>query len=145
MNWGHKIGIVIGLFVLGMLGMVWLASRQSNEMIDDNYYEKELAYQEIIDAQQNLADLTDQNLVEQNIHEVIITLPYGAFEKLEKGHIELMRTDDEKKDIRQTIVPNGSNRRTISKSDLTKGMYKARIRWTNDGHEYYKEESVFVE
>ena len=37
MNWGHKIGIVIGAFVIGMLGMVFFASLQTKEMIDANY------------------------------------------------------------------------------------------------------------
>jgi hypothetical protein len=50
MNWGHKIAIVIAAFVIGMLSMVYFASQQTNEMIDDNYYQKELAYQDIINA-----------------------------------------------------------------------------------------------
>ena len=42
MNWGHKITIVIVLFLTAMLGMVYYASLQNNEMIDDHYYQKEL-------------------------------------------------------------------------------------------------------
>ena len=145
MNWGHKIGIVIVAFVISMLGMVFFASQQTNEMIDDNYYQKELAYQDVIDAKQNLYDLTSDNLVNQNVNELFITLPYGSFEKLEKGHIELLRTDAKIKDIQLPIIPNGSNRRSIQKSELTKGVYNARIRWTSNGKEYYKEESIYVE
>lgn len=145
MNWGHKIGIVIVVFVIGMLSMVFYASQQTNEMIDDNYYQKELAYQEIINGKQNLYDLTPEDLLTQNDQEVIITLPVGSFENLEKGHIELMRTDAKEKDIQMALLPNGSNQRMIEKSKLTKGIYKARIRWTNAGKEYYKEESVYVQ
>jgi hypothetical protein len=54
MNWGHKITIVIIVFLVGMLGMVFIALRQNNEMIDDDYYKKELAYQQVIDAKNNL-------------------------------------------------------------------------------------------
>ena len=50
MNWGHKLTIVIVLFVAGMLGMVSYAMMQDNEMIDDHYYQKELEYQDVIDA-----------------------------------------------------------------------------------------------
>ena len=49
------------------------------------------------------------------------------------------------KDEQLAIEPNGSNGRTIPKSSLLKGMYKARIKWKNGGKEFYKEESVFVE
>ncbi len=145
MNWGHKIGIVIVLFVTGMLGLVFYASQQTNEMIDDNYYQKELAYQDVIDAKQNLYDLTSDNLIHQNVNEVFIILPNGAFEKLEKGQIEFLRTDSKAKDIHLPIIPNGSNRRSIMKTALSKGIYKGRISWTNNGKAYYKEESIFVE
>jgi hypothetical protein len=145
MNWGHKITIVIVLFVAGMLGMVGYAMMQSNEMIDDHYYQKELEYQDVIDASQNLVNLSSDNLVSQTLTEVMITLPVGTYEKLEKGNIELLRIDSKSKDVQLPIKPNGWNVRTISKDTLIKGMYKARIRWTSAGREYYKEESVFVE
>jgi hypothetical protein len=145
MNWGHKITIVIVVFLVAMLGMVYYASIQSNEMIDDHYYQKELVYQDVIDAQQNLMNLTADNIVSQTMYEVVITLPTGSFEKLETGNIELLRNDNQSKDVQQAIIPNGSNRRTVSKSSLSKGIYKARIKWSSGGTEYYKEESVFVE
>jgi hypothetical protein len=145
MNWGHKITIVIIIFLVAMLGMVFYASMQTNEMIDDNYYTKELEYQQIIDAKQNLMNVSTNNLVGQNLNEIFIILPAGAFEKLEGGYIELLRTDSEKKDVRQDIKSVGTNRFVIPKSGLTKGIYKARISWKNNGIPYYKEESVFVE
>ena len=46
MNWGHKILIVYATFIIAMLGMVYVASKQTNEMQDENYYVKELKYQE---------------------------------------------------------------------------------------------------
>src|SRR6187551_3519393 len=145
MNWGHKLTIVIVLFLVVMLGMVIFATMQTNEMIDDNYYQKELEHQSIIDAKQNLVNVSSNNLVSQTLSEVVITLPPGTFESLEKGNIELLRNDSKGKDIQLAIVPNGSNRWAIPKSSLLKGMYKSRIKWTNGGKEFYKEENVFVE
>ena len=145
MNWGHKILIVIILFIVVMLGMVFYAFRQTNEMIDDRYYEKELKYQEVIDAQRNLMQLSTNNLVQQDADELIILFPAGSFEKMEKGTIELLRLDAENKDIVLPIELTGFDRRSIPKSSLMKGMYKARIRWTNGGREFYKEETVVVE
>ena len=145
MNWGHKILIVIILFLVAMLSMVFLASMQTNEMIDDQYYQKELAYQQVIDAQQNLMNVSTGNLVSQTMLEVVVTLPVGTFEKLEGGYAELLRNDAASRDTRQDILKNGNNRSIFLKKDLSRGMYKARIRWKSDGKEYYKEESVFVE
>ena len=54
MSWGYKILIVYILFIGMILGMVYVASRQTNEMQDDNYYAKELVYQSVIDGKNNL-------------------------------------------------------------------------------------------
>lgn len=145
MNWGHKILIVIILFLISMTGMVIYAVMQTNEMIDDQYYQKELIYQEVIDAKKNLLDITSINLISQTLQEVVITLPPGTFEDLEKGHIELLRNDAASNDVHMDMVINGSNRSIFPKEKLIKGLYKARIQWSNGGKPFYKEESVFVE
>jgi regulatory protein YycI of two-component signal transduction system YycFG len=54
MNWGRGLTLFIVGFILAMLGMVYIAFKQSNEMIEDNYYDREVKYQEIIDAKSNL-------------------------------------------------------------------------------------------
>jgi hypothetical protein len=62
MSWGYKILIVYILFIGMILGMVYVASRQTNEMQDDNYYAKELVYQSVIDGKNNLNALTEKLL-----------------------------------------------------------------------------------
>jgi hypothetical protein len=64
MSWGYKILIVYILFIGMILGMVYVASRQTNEMQDDNYYAKELVYQSVIDGKNNLNALTEKLVVE---------------------------------------------------------------------------------
>ena len=54
MSWGYKILIVYILFIGMILGMVYVASRQTNEMQDDNYYAKELVYQSVIDGKNGI-------------------------------------------------------------------------------------------
>ncbi|MEP6792968.1 MAG: FixH family protein [Saprospiraceae bacterium] len=145
MNWGHSLTIFIILFLAGMLGMVYYASMQSNEMIDDHYYEKEMKYQSTIDAQKNLMAISTGSLIDQNQNEVIVTFPMGSFESMENGTIELLRNDAQRKDVDLAIQTNGTDRQLISKNSLTKGMYTARIKWTNAHREYYREEKLIVE
>jgi len=145
LNWGHKLAIVIGLFLVAILGMVFVASRQTNEMIDDNYYQKEMAYQQVIDAQSNLMKVSSNNLVSQDMDEVIITLPVGTFEHLDSGRVELLRNDASLKDVVLELRPDGYSRRSIPKEQLYPGLYRARIQWIDKGIPYYREESVYVE
>lgn len=145
LNWGHKLAIAIGLFLVAILAMVYVATQQTNEMIDDHYYQKELRYQQVIDAQRNLMNVSTNNLVSQDADEVIVTLPAGTFEHLDSGRVELLRNDASRMDIFLDLRPDGYNRRSIPKDDLAPGLYRARIHWTSQGVPYYREESVFVE
>jgi len=145
MNWGHKITIVIIVFLVGMLGMVFIALRQNNEMVDDEYYKKELAYQQVIDAKKNLLKVSENNIVNQNAREVIFILPVGTFEKFEEGNIELLRPDNQLKDVHMLMHYVGRDKYVIPKTDLLSGEYKARISWKNNGTPYYKEETVYVQ
>jgi len=117
LNWGHKLAIVIVLFLVVMLAMVFYAARQDNEMIDDNYYQKELGYQDLIDAQKNLLAVSANNIVSQDMDEVIFTLPVGTFEGLDSGRVELLRNDAQRLDKSLVISPDGTNRRSIPKAE----------------------------
>ena len=54
MSWGKGLSIVIIGFIVIMLGMVYISFQQTNEMIEDNYYDRELKYQEVINAKNRL-------------------------------------------------------------------------------------------
>jgi|SRR5690606_21050937 hypothetical protein len=145
MNWGHKITIVIVVFLVAMVSMVIVAYRQTNDMIDENYYTKELEYQKIIDARRNLLKVSDNNLISQGPDIVLVHLPVGTYEKLESGTIEFLRPDDKSKDVFTALEWTGHNRIEIPKSQLHRGMYRARIKWSSGGIPFYKEETLFVE
>ena len=139
-----RIILLIALLVI-ILGIFLYRSIQHKALMDTTYSEPDLSSQEIIDAKKNLLDISDNNIMNQTLHDVVITLPIGTFEKLEKGSVEMIRKDDISKNVQLIIEPNGYNMRTIPKDKLVKGMYKSRITWWNDGKMFYKEESVFVE
>jgi nitrogen fixation protein FixH len=145
MNWGHKLTIVIALFLITIISMVIFASQQTNEMVDANYYQKELRYQDIIDAKKNLLAVTDANLVTQDAATVFVHFPEGTYTDLLEGMVELLRPDSKAKDIILRMEPKDYGRKRISKNDLSKGMYRARLDWKAGGKAYYKEEMIYVE
>ena len=83
MSWGYKILIVYILFIGMILGMVYVASRQTNEMQDDNYYAKELVYQSVIDGKNNLNALPEKLVVENTSDAVQIKLPASTATNVE--------------------------------------------------------------
>lgn len=142
MNWGHKITIVILTFIIGMLGMVYVASKQTNEMFDSNYYEKELKYQNYINASNNLQALNTKIVVTQTTESLIITFPSISISNINEGKIELLKADDSKKDLSQKM--NSSAQQIIKKSDLSSGLYTARIFWINNNTPYYFEQKINI-
>lgn len=143
MNWGNKITIVITTFIVGMLSMVYVASKQSNEMIDGNYYEKELKYQNIIEASNNLKNLQGSINIEQSINDLTIKLPTTATNNLHNGNIEFIKADDSKKDY-QKKIQDGTSELYIEKNKLHKGFYKLRIYWENNNIPYYYEDKINI-
>lgn len=145
MNWGNKILIVIIAFIVGMLSMVYVAGKQTNEMFDSNYYEKELEYQKFIDASKNLSLISQTVETKQDAKELYIQLPTITTSNIQDGFIELLKASNKAKDIKINIKNETSATIKIAKTQLTKGLYTIRVFWTNAGTNYYYEnKSLFI-
>lgn len=144
MNWGHKITIVIFAFIAGMLGMVWYAFQQTNDMFDANYYAQEKEYQGLMDASQRLKDVALDPIFSQNEQAVVITIPESLHSNISNGTITFLKVDDQLQDISLPLQPDSIGMQTIDKSTLNTGMYKVRLRWENDTMLYYTEKNILI-
>lgn len=144
MNWGYKILTVIILFVAGMMSMVYLAMRQTNDMLDENYYVQEKQYQSLIDGQKALQKIQQQPLIVQNDNQVTVQLPDSSFDKISDATIHFLKPDNQKLDVSYELKPDASGQYHINKSVLAKGMYKVRVKWTNGGQLYYSDDNFYV-
>ena len=129
MSWGYKILIVYILFIGMILGMVYVASRQTNEMQDDNYYAKELVYQSVIDGKNNLNALTEKLVVENTSDAVQIKLPASATTNITDGTVYFLRPSNEKIDLKEPLTVDANGIQKITKSKFTKGLYSLKISW----------------
>lgn len=141
MNWGYRIMLVYIAFVVAMLGMVYISSRQTNEMQDKNYYVKELAYQQVIDGKNNLNQLQGQLSVSDSAGMVKIRIPVAAAQNITEGKIYFLRPSDEKKDLRLALQPDANGLQFISGTLLTKGLYTVQLSWKSNNKPYYSEQS----
>jgi hypothetical protein len=144
MNWGNKITIVIIVFIAGMLGMVWYAFQQTNDMFDANYYAQEKEYQGLMDASQRLKDVAQVPIFSQNDQAIVITIPESLHNNISNGTISFLKVDDQQQDISLTLHPDSAGMQTIDKSSLNTGMYKVRLKWENDTTLYYTEKNILI-
>lgn len=145
MNWGYKILVAYVIFIAMMLGMVYVASKQTNEMQDKNYYAKELAYQSVIDGKNNLNALTDKLTITNTNEAIVIRIPEVAATDISNGTIYFLRPSGEKGDVHEILKPDSRGEQSISKSKFEKGIYTVQISWKSNGKMYYNEQRFQVE
>lgn len=145
MNWGHKITVVIAIFIIAMVSMVYLAFQQTNDMVDTNYYDKELKYQLKIDAAQNLNAASNEVLVTQYEKNVRVLLPKSLIQNFANGKLEFLKSDDKNKDLNLTFQPDSLGTFTIEGKKFSRGLYKVRLQWESDDKSYYREQDLMLE
>lgn len=144
MNWGKGITLVIILFIITMLGMVFYASKQTNEMVENNYYDKELKYQSLIDASKNLNVISTDSLIVQEENQLKVVIPNALVNGFKDGNIEFLSNDAEKKDTNIAFSPDSTGNYIIPRNDIKSGYYNARIKWVSNEKNYYREQKVII-
>lgn len=136
--------IVVITFILAMLGMVYIAMNQTNEMFDSNYYEKEMQYQNIIEASKNLNNLNEPLSISQNKDSLFMQLPSSLASVESVGNIYFLKVDDAKKDFQQKFAIINTSHLAITKNKLYSGQYTLRVEFLNNRIPYYYEKKITI-
>ena len=142
LNWGHYIVIGFTLFVMLILYMVYRSFQHNNDLVTEEYYARELEYQDVIEKR-NRADNLDSNVTwAMGEGGLIITYPSGMRDL--SGKILLYRPSDKNLDIEVDVQPDSTNHQVIEWKDLNTGKYTVQIDWSYKGRAYFTEGVVFV-
>ena len=143
MNWGHKIIIVYAIFVAGMLFLAFKSSKQNIDLVTEDYYAKELQYQQKIDESKRTALLSAPVNFEVINHELTIHFPKDFDTKKITGDVALYCPSDVKKDInKQFMVTDSAVNITIPAS--YHGLHYVKINWMAEGVNYYFEKKIII-
>jgi len=137
-GWGTKIAMLYGGFVLMMVALVMLASRQDSQLVAKDYYQQEIRYQEVIDAGKNQAALSVPVTYKLDEKEITISFPPEFANETLSGSIEFYAVAESKLDKKFELKPEG-NQMVIARNEIKPSVYEARIRWESKGKEYYQE------
>lgn len=142
MNWGYRIAIVFITFCLITIGVTVFLMTQKVDVVTDNYYEKELKYQEQLDRVARTRALKETTEVYNTGKELIIKFPNTPDKNRKNDFISLYRPSDNTKDVKIPVLTDSSRTQIVSVDRLTRGYWKLQINWTSGGNEFYYE-SVF--
>lgn len=143
MNWGYKILLTVIMFILVMVFFVYVSMQQKNELIENNYYEKELAYQSKIDASARLADIMKGNTIATKTQDTLhIIIPMELMDQFSDGKLEFINSQQSSLDRSLVLSPNEQGIFNYPVQDFKQGNYQMRIQWKSKGQNYYREENV---
>ncbi len=139
MNWGKGILITIIAFVGFMMTLVVISVRQDDiHLVSENYYEKEIKYQDQIEREKAARKLGRDVLVfDSPSKTMILDLPVGA-----KGSLQLFRPSDARLDREVTLDVTNEGKTTVPLDQLKSGYWRIQLTWTENGVEFYLEEKI---
>ncbi len=144
-NWGTGIFIFIIIFVVTMLGVVYLSFQQDNDLVDESYYPKAMEYQQEINSRDRALELSSLFNAEQVNDEVIVTYPIEFKEmNLEKGEIFFYRPSAQKFDLKEKMSPGPDLKQTFPLSLFHSGKYIVKYSWIMGGETYFDEKTIII-
>lgn len=137
-TWAHGIIAALGLFMIFILSMIFIFTQnwQNAEMVSENYYADELAYQGIINAKNNADALSEKPSFHQNANGITITFPKERKIDESTVHFHLFRTNDAKLDVKKSLTVDSNNSIVIPSKVIFPGSYTLKINWEENNTPY---------
>jgi hypothetical protein len=138
-RWGVGVVVVFAMFVAVMLGITGFLMTQDANLVTDTYYEKELRYQERIQAMERtralgvLAGVEDGDMITFGF----LTVP----SRTSSGQITL--SGGSLQTVSCTLHPTACGNST-SRQPHWRRTWRCRVQWTMRQEEYYLEQPFMV-
>ena len=144
MNWGWKIAIFLGIYMTGIISVVWYSMTLDVNLVADDYYQQELAYEEQITRMKNTEGLVEKPTFGFSANKKLIVLTFPETHIPEDGQITLFRPSDFTQDRKFKLALDEENQQGFMAASLMPGLWKAKVLWQKDGKSYYKEFVIVI-
>ena len=142
MNFGHKIAIGYTVFVVFIVIMAVMSFKQNFQLEEENYYEKELAFQDEISAENNYNLLKGETQIISN-QQLEISLPSDLVLNQTKVSVELKRPSNSNFDKKYVFKVSKTNKISIPEKDLITGVYNLKCTFEMGGKQYLFRSNVY--
>ena len=143
MNWGKSIVLSFILFAAFIGTLVTVCVREDISLVSKDYYKEELQYDKQLTRLKNVSQLESKPVIKV-LENKTIQITFDRFDDMEKGELKLFRPSDSSKDKKYSLVPTSNATQEFPTTDLTPGMYRAKMQWTMNGKEFFLEEVIFI-
>jgi nitrogen fixation protein FixH len=143
-NWGTGIVIAIALFMTFILVLVYnmtMNQDYNHDLVVEEYYKKELAFQEEIDAEKNALSLSERIKGKKVKNGWLLTFPKEIEGSQIEGSVFLYRPSNKELDFDLSIELSGLNL-LIPDESLLDGRWNITVEWEYKGKPYLYKESI---
>lgn len=143
MDWGYKIFIVYIVFVSGIMFLIFKSSGQKVDLVTTDYYDKELIYQQKIDAMNNVSRLSDTVKYGITKKGLVIVFPKDFSGQTVAGNAVLYCPSDENKDLKQNFSVKDLPL-SVPIHSCNKKEYELQLTWQSNGTNYYFAKKLLI-
>ena len=143
-NWGKGIVIAIVFFISFILFFVIKMTTNKgydHDLVTENYYEKELTYQERIDASKNAQNLSEKITLENTADGLKIQFPKEFHGKTLEGKVFLYRPSDKHMDFEMPISEI-QNYLLVPDKRLSDGRWNISVEFRHENKNYLFTEKI---
>lgn len=145
-HWGWAILLVYITFMTVFLFFFYksFGELKTNELVTEDYYEKELVYGDVLEKKQHADTMRVQVLIQPGEKGVKIVFPdYIKPENL-SGKVILYKPDKKALDQEKEMVLDSLNQILIGQDNFIPGRWNIILDWEIDGIPYFKEQKITI-
>ena len=144
MNWGTGIAITYVVFVIATVAVVLFTTTIDVNLVTDDYYEKELVFQDQIDKVSRTNKLTEQPVINLTGKNVYLKFPNSINYNLVEGKLNFYRPSDNNLDFSVPILLSEQGEQIVNSIRLVEGMWRVYIDWNIDDEQFLVEKILMV-
>lgn len=140
MNWGKGIAITLVLFITFITVLVVNMISTKVDLVNEDYYAKEVGLQDEIDAQNNINKLAEKPSISTDKESINFFIPQNA--GVNNIVVNFYRPSDENGD--KTIRLDDNKSFSLNKSDFEQGNYEITLNFDIKSTTYTLKQSVYL-
>lgn len=142
--WPFGIIAAFGLFFIGMASVVVIAATHREHLVNANYYEQEIQFQDQINARTRARNAGATLSFSAANAQLAVQVPAKQLAQDLSGTVTFYRANTPELDHNAPLKPDHSGLQTFDLSKLATGPWRVRVAWAASSENYFMEEKITV-
>lgn len=143
-NWGTGLVLTLGLFMAAMIFVMVRAGQQNFDLVSEEYYALELAYEEQIQAQKNAQSLSEALSVSWDQAVLKVNFPKDLEGAAADYRIHFYNPAQAKLDQERSASVAALTDLSWDDLSLASGRWQVKVHLNQDGKKYYYEPTLWI-